>query len=217
MSATDKARPWDVKCLDDPSWLREDHDHTNGPCDLPARPAKTTNPFGEPGSRCTWVATKAFWAARANGCGCPRCTDQVTRRAERRRSRHQASEAAAAEQRHLTTRAAQGIPVVDDLADLEAIWRTDDDVTLRGRIADALDLPGTSLVVDIANLGGPFDPELDCCYDCSGCNDRDYSEYVVIEIMHADGSRETRRFDTEWGDLEATIARGDQGRVLARP
>lgn len=87
MSHTDKTRPIRVKAADHPAHLEAMHDHRDPslPCDLPSTPAMARNFL--PRTRCTWEATRAFWNDRANGCGCPLCSDQFERKAKAKRSR----------------------------------------------------------------------------------------------------------------------------------
>lgn len=61
------------------------HDHSTGPCDLPASPDVDN-----------WTTvTRCYWDSQFNGrnqfCGCPMCTDRPGRRAARRRARHEAT------------------------------------------------------------------------------------------------------------------------------
>ena len=83
MSRTIAHQPPRVR-LGDPALRIATHDHRNGTCDLP-----------DPGGR-TSGRTRCYWELdfRAAGptCGCAMCTDQVWRRAERRRDRHRTRE-----------------------------------------------------------------------------------------------------------------------------
>jgi len=100
MSKTDKTRPLWVRALDAPRNLTEQHDHTNGICELqntPVNPArrKPQEPTPLPqNGECYWDYSNQFLYSKAARCGCPLCTAAHQRRVQRRRSRHQFRQAA---------------------------------------------------------------------------------------------------------------------------
>ena len=81
MSKTDKTAPMRAKVCLDPSYLVEDHDHTDPalPCDLPPRPIGQRAQAGGYGwdphtrARCTWDISPAFWHDPIARCGCFGC------------------------------------------------------------------------------------------------------------------------------------------------
>ncbi|MGV8845822.1 MAG: hypothetical protein ACOH1Y_12550 [Propionicimonas sp.] len=90
MSGTDKTRPTWVRANENPGiTCQPSHDHSDGPCDLPADPtvslcSKNRNYVR---TRCTWwPAEGAVWG-RGSGC-CSACADQDGRKAKRRKERH---------------------------------------------------------------------------------------------------------------------------------
>jgi hypothetical protein len=95
MSRTDKTRPWWVRLADKPgvSYVPV-HDHRFGPCTLPDRVTPETASLSVQRGRCYWGGT-AFHLYGDNGGndGCRDCTGHHTRRADRRRSRHQSRRA----------------------------------------------------------------------------------------------------------------------------
>lgn len=199
MSRTDKTRPWDVKCLDDPSWLVEDHDHRNGVCDLPDRPRGMASPLGgtERGA-CTWIATREFWAHRANGCGCTWCTDQEGRRAERRRSRHSA--------RAVVREDRLNYDGFDDLSDIDLFGDRDDDTAFFADIAAALDLPAGAFVVGVDGTHRP------------GIEGEVLSTFTTVTVLHPDGTREAHRFEVtraQFLDDPTDVVRDHRDAVLA--
>lgn len=95
MSKTDKTRPEWVKALDRKGFLEEYHDHRDGTCDLPEVPQVWRRGTGMPRTACHWWPSTEFYCDRANTCGCPLCTMQLQRKAERRRDRRSARRYAA--------------------------------------------------------------------------------------------------------------------------
>lgn len=84
MSRTDKTKPWAVRVMEHRPWA--DHDHRYGVCDLPEHYRDNLD-YGH----CRWsdwnICRKGTCCY---GCGCRMCTDQLGRKAKRRRERHQA-------------------------------------------------------------------------------------------------------------------------------
>ncbi|GAB2732442.1 hypothetical protein [Nocardioides pakistanensis] len=198
MSRTDKTRPWDVKCLDDPSWLVEVHDHRNGVCDLPERPRRMTSPFGstERGA-CTWAATREFWANRANGCGCSRCADQVGRKARARRVRHAARVEAEAERLAYVG--------FDDLADID-LFPAPDAAEDFSAVADALDLPSGAFVVGVDETHR---------YDIEGTV---LATFTTVTVLHPGGTRDRHRYEVtrrQFLDDPTDIVRDHRDAALA--
>ena len=85
-------------CFDDPSNCVEDHDHRDGPCDLPDlrtwrawNEAPGTGSAGPDSAVAPW---RCGWNLRdrrlANRCGCRLCTYHWERREDRRRDRRSA-------------------------------------------------------------------------------------------------------------------------------
>jgi hypothetical protein len=92
MSKTDKTAPWTVRVYNRPYWLEEYHDHRNGVCDLPERPAPgVLDSVFSYGGQCGWRASHEFWCVRQNACGCPWCNDTQERRQRTRRNRRAVS------------------------------------------------------------------------------------------------------------------------------
>lgn len=183
MSDTDKTRPWGVKCFDDPTWLEEGHDHRDGACDLPTRPVKVANPFGDRGTRCQWVASRGFWSRRANGCGCARCAARDERRIVRRRARHVAKNETHDQQRALSAAATATGTVIDDLEDVDlfpAGWPTSfhDDVAWFASIRDDLGFGPDTLVVDLSEQ-----------YALSPLGTVEVTT-TEVSVLHNDGRRE---------------------------
>jgi hypothetical protein len=87
LSKTDKTRPWRVRAQE--AGLKEQHNHRNGVCDLPADPSKGWGRF----SGCHYTESHAFYYGPGGGCGCPMCSGQYENRQERRRDRHRAAQA----------------------------------------------------------------------------------------------------------------------------
>lgn len=89
MSRTSIHRPGWVRYFDDSRAVREHHDHSSGPCDLPsldawaaaARPGGWNPAWGK--RRCSFDVE--IWAT---SCGCGMCTARDERRQDRRRQRH---------------------------------------------------------------------------------------------------------------------------------
>lgn len=94
MSKTDKTRPYWVRLFDQPQNYLEAHDHVNGVCDLPDRPAADSSSNTWWGSwlrhECGYTWSAAFCYSGEGQCGCRLCTGYHTRREERRRDRHDA-------------------------------------------------------------------------------------------------------------------------------
>ena len=89
MSRTDKTRPWWVQMADAPmTACRPVHDHRFGPCTLPDRIDRETAWLGGRRDGCHWAGTASYWYRRAESHGYLEWA--VTRRIDRRRSRHQA-------------------------------------------------------------------------------------------------------------------------------
>lgn len=90
MSKTDKTDPYWVKAASGKQGVayKASHDHSRGPCDLPADHRKGLR-AGWGKTRCHWTETLSFWMTEQQ-CGCPMCTGRDERRIERRRSRHNA-------------------------------------------------------------------------------------------------------------------------------
>lgn len=85
MSKTAKTRPLHVRIADGDLKPQAVHDHSHGECDLIALD-DLAHLHDEHLTRCRWD----FSYDGRNICGCPMCTDQDGRRAERRQSRHEA-------------------------------------------------------------------------------------------------------------------------------
>jgi hypothetical protein len=228
MSRTDKTRPWAVKCLDDPSWLVEHHDHTSGePCDLPERPTKPLKSVWglRAETHCFWRASHEFWVDPQNHCPCPMCRDKDGRKAEARKRRHDAKIEARAERLN-----ANGFLLVEtaeelDSDDLKTPWEQDrleskdrwngmrTSYEKHQAAARYLDLPDGDLVVAIHEKGG-IEITDDClcefflagpCWHEPSPDVVETDEFVVVEIMRADGTREERRFDMSWGEFGTAI------------
>lgn len=89
MSRTLVHRPW-IAWFDDPSICIEDHDHVDGPCDLPTLAewrAFGSGALNDAPWRCGWELDEA----RLRRCGCHLCTGSRFRRMDRRFDRHRAS------------------------------------------------------------------------------------------------------------------------------
>lgn len=78
MSKTDKTRPYWVKVRDKSSYLVENHDHSNGVCDLPERPSRDNYvdyAWGlswQSGS-CCWITSREFLDSPDSKCCCYMC------------------------------------------------------------------------------------------------------------------------------------------------
>jgi hypothetical protein len=91
MSRTDKTRPWWVRIADAPGVTCVPvHDHRFGPCTLPAEITAGTASLSFRRGRCYWTGTDYYWYECAGWDGCRECTGYYFRRADRRRSRHEA-------------------------------------------------------------------------------------------------------------------------------
>ncbi|MEU4428745.1 hypothetical protein AB0F81_49735 [Actinoplanes sp. NPDC024001] len=89
MSRTDKTRPWWVQMADAPLVAcRPAHDHRFGPCTLPQEITADSAPLVARRDGCHWAATPSYWYRRCESRGHREWS--AHRRAERRRSRHQA-------------------------------------------------------------------------------------------------------------------------------
>ena len=78
MSRTDKTRPYWVKVRDKSSYLIENHDHRDGVCNLPERPAPHNNsPYMWSASwqstDCVWITSPEFWSSGDARCSCYMC------------------------------------------------------------------------------------------------------------------------------------------------
>lgn len=84
MSRTDKTKPWWVRVSE--HHARQNHDHSKGPCDLPASPLAHHNAvYGL--TRCSWDDGGVYYGC-CKGCGCRLCTGQYYRIHESRTQRH---------------------------------------------------------------------------------------------------------------------------------
>jgi hypothetical protein len=90
VSRTDKTKPWAIRVMEHRPWAN--HDHADGVCDLPVHYKDNAYYSTESGaSHCRWSDWNLCYKdSCCYGCGCRRCTDQVNRKAKRRRERHQA-------------------------------------------------------------------------------------------------------------------------------
>lgn len=87
MSDTDKTRPYWVQLVTEPFRV-EVHDHRSHECNLPSvAEIRTADALPRHFTDCHYTYQ---WDGRNHFCGCPLCTGQEDRRADRRRSRHQA-------------------------------------------------------------------------------------------------------------------------------
>lgn len=94
MSKTDATRPTRVRLLDRNEWFEAAHDHSQGPCDLPANPADALGRPWPRSTRCTWSSTLTAVhtpAATGTGCHCSVCRDRVGRKREARAARRTGS------------------------------------------------------------------------------------------------------------------------------
>lgn len=183
MSKTDKTRPWRVRVMDKKTWLEEDHDHRDGPCDLPPPPALVCDFWaGRTTTRCYWNASCEFWVTPSNYCGCPTCNDTRGRRLETKRARAQARQRVRQEVQEAVTHGHDD--TFDDVAAgfgaalqmmSEFGGGVDGDHAVLARYAEDLDLPVGSHVVDVIHADHLDEPTP-----------------VAVEILHADGTRETR-------------------------
>jgi hypothetical protein len=87
VSRTDKTKPWRVRVAE--HGARENHNHENGVCDLPASPLEGRLGVWT-GQHCSWSDWNLAYDGCCHGCGCRLCTGYYWRRADRRRSRHRA-------------------------------------------------------------------------------------------------------------------------------
>jgi hypothetical protein len=91
MSKTDKTRPWWVGMADAPMVTCVPvHDHRFGPCVLPDGITADSASLSWRTDGCSWGATAYYLFGSDISDGCRECTGYYFRRAERRRSRHQA-------------------------------------------------------------------------------------------------------------------------------
>jgi len=89
MSKTDKTRPWWVQMADAPMVAgRPVHDHRFGPCTLPDEITADSAPLAARRDGCHWGATQSYWTRRCESRGYREWSH--FRRADRRRSRHEA-------------------------------------------------------------------------------------------------------------------------------
>jgi len=92
MSRTDKTRPWWVQMADAPmAACTPVHDHRVGPCTLPDEITPTSASLDRPRRGCYWTGTASYWFRRCESRGYREWA--VLRRADRRRSRHEARRA----------------------------------------------------------------------------------------------------------------------------
>lgn len=178
MSKTDKTRPWRVRVMDKKRWLTEVHDHTDGLCDLPPRPALVCD-FWRNGreTRCRWDASRDFWVTPSNYCGCPMCNDQEGRRLNVKRSR-----AAGRREADEAFKDVAAYGTRDPLDDFDSEWGWarrfaeefggfESEAAELQRFAEELELPETSYVIDtVINA--------------------DY-EIEALVVLHNDGRRQT--------------------------
>lgn len=172
MSRTDQTRPMGVRVMDRRRWLEEVHDHADGPCDLPPRPRGRCDTFWGGGeTRCHWRASYEFLRGPGGSCGCPSHSYKhsrwgVSERAAKKTSRRRAEYGALVDAR------AYG---ADDLADVPDLFDDFHSVIDHfARLAELLDLPDGSLVVDVED------------YLSDGMDGR-------VEVLHPDGRREIRK------------------------
>lgn len=88
MAKTFKTRPAWVRVLDKPRYLEAAHDHTTGPCDLPAADRDAFDKRSR--TRCQWWYADCAWYELGNLCGCRMCTGHFPRKWANRRSRYAA-------------------------------------------------------------------------------------------------------------------------------
>jgi hypothetical protein len=94
MSKTDKTRPWWVRMGEMPMVTCVPvHDHRQGPCTLPDEITPQSADRGRRPSGCHWRATDRFLFEGGGWAGDGSREWNFFRRAERRRSRHQARRA----------------------------------------------------------------------------------------------------------------------------
>lgn len=243
MSKTFKTRPASVKVLDDPSWLTERHDHRFGSCDLGERPKKkkkaelrwfgsggaSSSPGGTREPRCFWWFADSFWHQPANGCGCPLCTAQDWRKAERRKQRHVGKADVRTEQRvasGVARSSSASLHDVDDVSGLDDAgydpWVEEfgngfeAEVRSYARLAEELALPTGSLVVDVDYLNVDDDPIFDVPSPCEDQADLEPA-LAGVTVLHNDGTREKLRVRRAegCGDAVRSVRRGGEvGQVL---
>lgn len=93
MSKTDKTSPWLIRLQAKKGWLIEEHDHTQGECDLPDKPGIEW----KNDTHCTWgVSSRAWWEAGA-ACGCFMCRGGYGGQARNRKVRKAAKREGAKE------------------------------------------------------------------------------------------------------------------------
>jgi len=89
MSRTDKTRPWWVQMADAPMGAcRPVHDHRSGPCTLPDEITAGSASLGDRRDGCHWGGAPSYWFRRCESHGYREWA--FMRRADRRRSRHEA-------------------------------------------------------------------------------------------------------------------------------
>lgn len=180
MSRTDATTSNRVRACSRPEWLEADHDHTDQslPCDLPTRPERVPSwrehraaRLAGSVTRCTWKISDLFWD-QTLGWDCT-CHGTWARRMQRRNRRRTTKAETLAERRSAYAAGHHGLLDIDDLDDptLAPRWRIERDlaeqygdepesrIEAMGLVADLLDLPLTSLVVDVRqrthhHLGG---------------------------------------------------------------
>lgn len=86
MSRTHKTKPLGVKVCQGHVSFTEEHDHSQGPCDLPKMTPDTTG-FNRK-TRCTYVPD---FSNPLSHCGCSTCSDPYGSKVVNKRVRHRAN------------------------------------------------------------------------------------------------------------------------------
>lgn len=77
LSRTDKTAPWSVKAHYKSTFIEESHDHRDGVCNLPERPAPGDPTWSHWGSvqdgNCVWKISYEFLSSSWSRCACPMC------------------------------------------------------------------------------------------------------------------------------------------------
>lgn len=196
MSRTEQTDPLRVKCLTEKWMIEEDHDHTDGVCDLPPRPR---HPDDEnlhfcraPGdTACFWVPSSAFWRAPLAVCQCRFCSRAWSGpdapRKDRFAWRAEVRDAVADLDTH---------GLHDDLSSVPApsfLKKGSDELEL-SEVGAAMGLPEGSWVVDLVRRE----------HDPSSFADQPDAAEALVDVMYPDGDRERLVVDKNGAVLGST-------------
>lgn len=194
MSRTDKTRPLRVKAMDTPTGIEAQHDHSLGPCDLPAKPTRPLEClWGDRATRCYWAASWEFLRSPAGHCACSVHAKKYDNYYVQSKARAHTARRRV-EREGLTDARTYG---ADDLADVPSPTADIEleldreyggylaDVEEFGELAERLDLPFGAVVVGTGNLDGHR-----CCSSVGGLYGLHDHPDTHAEVLHPDGRRE---------------------------